>query len=80
MSIANYINNGAIYASRGGYGKLAYISDHYESHLSNKVSKELGKSVTIKLYHDTSAMALMFKNKPNTAVISLGTAFGIAFP
>lgn len=80
MSIANYIYLGKIYSARGGYGKLAYVSDHYESYLKGELSKRLGRKINIKLFHDTSAMALMFKEEKNTAVISLGTAFGIAFP
>ncbi|MCK5761477.1 MAG: hypothetical protein KAH16_01115 [Candidatus Izimaplasma sp.] len=80
LSIANYVFNGKIYFARGGYGKLAYIADNYEIHLANRLSRILGKRISVKLFHDTSAMALMFSNEPNTAVISLGTAFGIAFP
>jgi hypothetical protein len=79
LSIANYVFNGKIYSARGGYGKLAYVADNYEIHLSNRLSKILNKKINVKLFHDTSAMALMFSNKKNTAVISLGTAFGIAF-
>jgi len=80
MSIANYIYEGNIYSSRGGYGKLAHIASNYEEYLSKRVSEKARKEIIIKIFHDTSAMALMFKNEKNTAVISLGTAFGIAFP
>lgn len=80
MSIANYIFEGEIYLARGGYGKLAYLADNYEQYLTQELSRELGKDINVKLFHDTSAMALMFKEEKNTAVISLGTAFGIAFP
>ena len=80
MSIANYISHGKIYSNRGGYGKLAHIAPNYEEYLSKKVSERAGKKIEIRIFHDTSAMALMFKNEKNTAVISLGTAFGIAFP
>ncbi len=80
MSIANYIYEGKIYSARGGYGKLAYIADNYEKYLQNELSKKLNKEIKLKLFHDTSAMALMFKDEKNAAVISLGTAFGIAFP
>ena len=80
MSIANYIYNGEIYANRGGYGKLAYLSDNYEKYLSAELSKKLKKDIKVTLFHDTSAMALLYKDIPNTAVISLGTAFGVAFP
>ncbi len=80
VGIANYVFNGKIFSKRGGYGKLAYLNDNYELHLSNKISKLISKNIRVMLYHDTSAMALNFKDRKRTAVISLGTAFGIAFP
>jgi len=80
IGIANYVYNGFIYLDRGGYGKLALIKGNYEEHLSNKLSVLFKKEISIRLYHDTSAMALNFKNVKRSAVISLGTAFGIAFP
>ncbi len=80
IGIANYISNGKIYSARGGYGKLAYVDDNYQSYLSNVLSKKLKRDINVLLYHDTSAMALNFKNEKNCAVISLGTAFGIGFP
>lgn len=79
MAIANYVNDGKIYPNRGGYGKLALIADNYQTYLSEKVSDILCRKIEIVLHHDTSSMALNFKNKHNTAVISLGTAFGVAF-
>ena len=80
IGIANYISKGKIYSARGGYGKLAYVDDNYQSYLSSVLSKKLGREISVLLYHDTSAMALNFKNEQNCAVISLGTAFGIGFP
>jgi len=80
IGIANYISEGKIYSARGGYGKLAYVDDNYQSYLSNVISNKLGRKIEVLLYHDTSAMALNFKNEKNCAIISLGTAFGIAFP
>ncbi len=80
LSIANYVYDGEIYLARGGYGKLAYIAPNYEKYISKRLSNIFKKDIIVKLFHDTSAMALMFRNEPNTAVISLGTAFGIAFP
>jgi hypothetical protein len=79
MSIANYVNNGVIFKQRGGYGKLALLCDSYEIHLSERLSQVLDRKITVKLHHDTSAMAYSFKNNEKTAVISLGTAFGVAF-
>jgi len=80
ISIANYVSQGVIYKARGGYGKLAFLEDNYQNHLQSRLSEELCKDVSVKLFHDTSAMALLFTNEPHTAVISLGTAFGVAFP
>lgn len=79
ISIANYISQGSIYPNRGGYGKLHFVSDNYQSHLTRRLSKECNCDATVELYHDTSAMGLLFSDKPHTAVISLGTAFGVAF-
>lgn len=79
IGIANYINNGRIYSARGGYGKLAYVDDNYQSYLSSVLTSKLGRNINVKLYHDTSAMALNFSNELNCAVISLGTAFGVGF-
>ncbi|MCK5761830.1 MAG: hypothetical protein KAH16_02895 [Candidatus Izimaplasma sp.] len=80
IGIANYVIDGNTYSARGGYGKLAFIKGNYEEHLSNEISVLLQREIIIRLYHDTSAMALNFKNTKRTAVVSLGTAFGIAFP
>ena len=80
IGIANYISEGKIFSARGGYGKLAYVDDNYQSYLTTVLSNKLGRIVKVILYHDTSAMALNFKDEENCAVISLGTAFGIGFP
>lgn len=80
ISIANYVHGGAIYSNRGGYGKLAYLAANYQVHLQQRLHQRLHRSVRVRLFHDTSAMALLFRNEDHCAVISLGTAFGIAFP
>lgn len=79
LAIANYVSKGTIYSARGGYGKLAFIADNYQEHLQERLRKHYHKDITVSLFHDTSAMALLY-DLPNTAVISLGTAFGVAFP
>lgn len=79
LSIANYVSQGSIYPNRGGYGKLHLVSDHYQSHLAKRLSTTCSETADVLLYHDTSAMGLLFKDEPHTAVISLGTAFGVAF-
>ncbi len=80
LAIANYVNDGKLYPNRGGYAKLSTIANHYESFLSDEVSKELGRDIHVTLHHDTSAMALNFKEEQQIAVLSIGTAFGVAFP
>lgn len=80
IGIANYISDGKIYSARGGYGKLAYITNNYQLYLSKELTKIIKRDINVLLYHDTSAMALNFNNNEPTAVISLGTAFGIGFP
>ena len=80
IGIANYVIDGFIYSGRGGYGKLAFIEGNYEEHLSNIISVLMKREITIRLYHDTSAMALNFNSTNRSAVISLGTAFGVGFP
>lgn len=79
ISIANYIFFGKIYESRGGYAKLHYSADNYQEYLNNAVSESLNRDINVYLYHDTTAMALMFEKNHNEAVISLGTGFGISF-
>ena len=49
-------------------------------YLSRVISTKLNRKINVLLYHDTSAMALNFKKYENSAVISLGTAFGVGFP
>lgn len=80
LSIANYVSNGAIYSARGGYGKLAYLTPNYQNHLQHRISQQLGRPIDVRLFHDTSAMGLLFDTEEHCAVISLGTAFGVAFP
>ncbi len=80
MAIANYVINGKIYEKRGGYAKLALLNDNYERHLKQALSKLLKRDIQVQLVHDTSAMALNFNKVKRSAVVSLGTAFGIAFP
>lgn len=80
MAIANYIYKGQINISRGGYGKLALVAKQYDAQLSKDISHKLKRKIKVELFHDTTAMGLNFRNQKNTAVISIGTAFGIAFP
>jgi hypothetical protein len=79
MAIANYVRQGRIYSARGGYGKLAYVADNYQQHLSHRLSESTQRSIQVVLHHDTSAMGLLYREEPHTAVLSLGTAFGVTF-
>ena len=58
---------------------MALISDNYADLLSKELSLLAGRKIVAILHHDTSAMAYNFKKEPHSAVISLGTAFGVAF-
>ena len=78
IALSNYVQNGFIRASNFGYGILAFLEGNYQNRLSNDVSLFTNRMIKVELFHDTTAMALNF-NKKNTAVISIGTAFGIAF-
>lgn len=79
IAIANYVDLGSIYKARGGYGKLAYLSDNYQEYLSMELTEVMGRKIHVSLHHDTTSMAYNFKGEKNAAVISLGTAFGVAF-
>ena len=80
VSIANYNSKGVLNNMHGGYSKLSMLGDDYEKLLSEDISSELRKSVSVRLVHDGTANALYFRNIENSCCISLGTAFGIGFP
>lgn len=79
LAMANYIDHGRIYPSRGGYAKLGLLFDNYEQHLQEELTDALGRNIEVRLYHDTTAVSYYFENEKDTAVLSMGTAFGIAF-
>lgn len=78
ISIANYVNNGVL-VNRGGYGKLRLLAENYEECLAKELFDFYNKKFNIKLVHDGTAMAAVFKEYKNSVCISLGTAFGIGF-
>lgn len=78
IALSNYVQNGFIKASNFGYGILAFLGGNYQDKLIYDLSFLINRKINVELFHDTSAMALNF-DKKNTAVISIGTAFGIAF-
>ena len=80
LCIANNILNNKI-ANRGSYRFLRLIADNYKIHLSKKLSEELKKIVNVHIYNDAEAVGRIFTDfSPDTAVITLGTMFGIAYP
>jgi hypothetical protein len=58
---------------------LALLSSNYQNHLTQQLSNKLHRDVQVYMYHDTSSMALALKDTHKGAIISLGTAFGVAF-
>lgn len=80
LCIANNIINNKI-ANRGSYRLLRLITDNYQEYLSIKISKKFAIKVNLKIYNDAEAVGRIFSNfSPNTAIITLGTLMGIAYP
>jgi len=79
IAISNYVNNGYIRKSIYGYGRLGFFNNCYEESLNRYFKKHEQLDITVKLYHDTSAMAFNFLEEPACVVVSLGTAFGVGF-
>lgn len=79
LAIANYIYQGRIYPSRGGYAKLGLLGENYEVYLTECLSRKIGYHLDVTLIHDTTAVSYFFEEEVNTAVISIGTAFGVSF-
>lgn len=78
ISIANYIKKGEI-ALKGGYGKLALLTDRLDKLIEEKLNEIYKKDFKVKIIHDGSAAALFFNEMKDTAVIMLGTGIGIGF-
>lgn len=79
ISVANYVRKGCFQPGKSSYGKLDFIARPYDIYLSLELSRRLEYSIDVRLFHDTSAMALNFINQKHTAIISVGTAFGVGF-
>ena len=79
MSVANYVNHGSLQPGLNSYGKLDHIARPYDIYLEKALTKRLGYPIEVRLFHDASAMALNFKDQEKTAIISVGTAFGVGF-
>lgn len=80
LCLANNILNNKI-SNRGSYRFLRMLDENYNNYLSKKISGELNRKVNLTIYNDAEAVGNIFYNfSPNTAVITLGTLFGIAYP
>lgn len=78
ISIANYVVAGVL-IQRGGYGKLALLSDNYQNYLGSELKRKTGKEVKVWLCHDTTAASFEAETLKKTAVISFGTGMGVSF-
>lgn len=80
MCIANNILETRI-ANRGSYRSLRLISDDYLQHLARRLSESLSAPVFVNIYNDAEAVGRIFTEfSPDTAIITLGTHMGIAYP
>lgn len=80
VSIANYVAGNVLNDYRGGYAKLCVLGRDYTKILTEDISGELHKKVSVKLVHDGTATALYFSDIENSVCLSLGTSFGVGFP
>lgn len=79
ISMANYVKKGELNPGRSSYGMLSVLSTNYQDYLEQELNKHLNRNIHVYLEHDTTAMAHSVPQQPHTAVITLGTAFGISF-
>lgn len=78
LSIAAYVSpDGQPYLSQGG---VYMLMSHLGNVLSEAVSKQVGKPITVQLIHDGTAAASFYSPLDNAAVITLGTAIGSGYP
>ena len=80
ISVANYVRNGVLNPERGGFSKLSLLGGNYASLLSEELSSELHREISVRLVHDSTASAVYFDDEDNAVCITLGTAFGVGFP
>lgn len=79
ISIANKVTNGKI-GWGGCYYKLMFVDQEYESYLEKCLSEVIGDEIKITLVHDGQAASVCFSEEENSALIALGTAFGVGYP
>ena len=80
LSIANYVHNGVLDSTRGGFSKLSMLGANYAHVLEEDLSAVLHREIHVRLVHDSTAAALYFEDIDNSICITLGTAFGVGFP
>jgi hypothetical protein len=80
-SIASYMRDGQPLPRQGGpYAALHLLSPNLEQWLSQRLTEQRGRPVTVQLIHDGTAAARAQAGTARAAVITLGTALGIGFP
>lgn len=79
ISIANYVNQGILNPAKRSYGILSVLAPNYQDYLQERLSFRLKKRFHVFLEHDATAMSHGVPQEEHTAVITLGTAFGISF-
>jgi len=80
-AIATYMDGGQpLPAPSGRYSQLRIISADLSQWLSQQVSQQLRRPVTVRLMHDGSSAARAIPADPGTAVIMLGTSLGVGYP
>ena len=66
--------------ARTCYGRLQQVARHLESDLAAAVAARLGRPITLILYNDAAAAALLAAGLAHTVVLTLGTAIGTGVP
>ena len=79
MAISNYLTDGLICPAPWCYGILYYLNPDYKQHIQDRLSQALDRQINVNLYHDTTAMAYALEKQDHAMLISLGTAFGVAY-
>lgn len=79
ISIANYVVDGKLDSTRGGFSKLSLLFDNYAECLSEDLSGSLKRKVSVRLVHDATAVAIYFSDYKDSVCITMGTAFGVSF-
>ncbi len=64
----------------GLYGPLATVTTNLSADLSAAVSTRLGRTVSVRVFHDGTAAGIVYAGVPHGAVLMMGTALGIGYP